>query len=64
MTVRIKSASEDEIWYANSIGNYFEVVNVPGAFYYVPIPFQYYKNFSPFLVILKTDCEVINNGEK
>lgn len=60
MKVRVKSVSDNDIWYASCTGCVFDVFSSEGAYYYIPIPFEYLNKFLPFLLLFKKDCEVIN----
>lgn len=62
MKVRVKSVSDNEIWYKDCIGVTFDVFSSEGVYYYIPIPFEYLNKFLPFLLLFKQDCEVVDGN--
>ena len=55
----IRSYSEDN-WYADMIGEEFYVFTMEDLIYYViPVPIEFANDMKP-LLILKEDCEVVD----
>lgn len=60
MRVRVRTAKDEKIWYADCIGQEFDVFSLKDEFFYIPIPFEYLTQYLPFMLLYRVDCEVLD----